>query len=112
MPTPLHPDIVAAALHAAPVGHTCRFWPVLESTQDVARDLAIQGATSGTIVLAGVQTAGRGTHGRPWLTDPGMAILLSVVLDLPSVSATWLTVVAGVAVVEAVGDVCGVEPSL
>lgn len=64
------------------------------------------------MVLAGVQTAGRGTHGRTWLTDPGAAILLSVVLDLPPVPATWLTVVASIAVVEAVADVCGIAATL
>ena len=112
MPTPLHPDIVAAALHAAPVGHTCRFWPVLESTQDTARDLAFQGAASGTLVLTEMQTAGRGTHGRTWLADPGTAILLSVVLDVPPVPAAWLTVVAGISVVEAVAGVCGIEATL
>lgn len=112
MPIPLHPDVVAAALHAAPVGHTCRFWPVLDSTQDTARSLATRGAVSGTVVLAGVQTAGRGTRGRRWLAEPGAAILFSAVLALPPVPSTWLTAVAGVAVVEVVAEVGGVDAAL
>ena len=50
------------------------------STNDRARDLAAHGAPHGTIVTAGVQTAGRGRQGRVWTAPPGSSLLLSVVL--------------------------------
>ena len=50
----------------------------IPSTQDEANRLAAQGAEHGTAVVACVQTAGRGTRGRPWYSDDG-GLWLSVV---------------------------------
>jgi BirA family transcriptional regulator, biotin operon repressor / biotin---[acetyl-CoA-carboxylase] ligase len=50
------------------------------STNDRARDLAADGAPHGTIVTAGVQTAGRGRQGRTWSAPPGSSLLLSLIL--------------------------------
>ena len=50
------------------------------STNDRARDLALAGAPHGTLVSAGVQTAGRGRQGRAWAAPPGSALLCSLVL--------------------------------
>jgi len=49
------------------------------STMELASRLAAEGATSGTVVLAGHQTAGRGRAGRTWATEPDTSILLSFV---------------------------------
>jgi BirA family transcriptional regulator, biotin operon repressor / biotin---[acetyl-CoA-carboxylase] ligase len=43
----------------------------LASTQDKAWELISAGAPSGTIVIAGVQTAGRGRRGNIWQSPPG-----------------------------------------
>lgn len=59
----------AIALHA-----------VVGSTMDLAAAWAAAGAPDGAVVLADVQAAGRGRHGRAWLAPPGTALLLSVVL--------------------------------
>ncbi len=50
----------------------------LPSTQDVAHRLAGAGAPHGTAVAARVQTAGRGTRSRPWVSTPG-GLWMSVV---------------------------------
>ena len=50
------------------------------STNDRARALAVAGAPHGTLVTAGVQTAGRGRQGRTWTAPPGSSLLLSLVL--------------------------------
>lgn len=49
------------------------------STQDVAHALAERGAADGTLVIADVQTAGRGRHGRSWTSRPGAGIWLTIV---------------------------------
>ncbi len=53
---------------------------VIDSTNDRARELAIGGAVSGTVVTAGEQTAGRGRTGRKWSAPPGEALLCSAIL--------------------------------
>jgi BirA family transcriptional regulator, biotin operon repressor / biotin---[acetyl-CoA-carboxylase] ligase len=60
-------------------------WPRLHlrettSTNERARALAAAGAPHGTIVTAGVQTAGRGRQGRTWTAPPGTALLLSLIV--------------------------------
>lgn len=51
-----------------------------DSTNDRARELATEGAPSGTIVTADEQTAGRGRTGRKWSAPPGAALLCSAIL--------------------------------
>lgn len=43
----------------------------LPSTQDLVHELAAEGAPHGTAVVAGEQTAGRGSRGRGWQSPPG-----------------------------------------
>jgi BirA family transcriptional regulator, biotin operon repressor / biotin---[acetyl-CoA-carboxylase] ligase len=50
------------------------------STNDRARELATRGAPHGTIVTAGLQTAGRGRYGRTWSAPAGSSILLSLIV--------------------------------
>jgi BirA family biotin operon repressor/biotin-[acetyl-CoA-carboxylase] ligase len=70
------------------------------STSDRARELAERGAPHGTLVTAEEQTAGRGRHGRTWVTPPGVAIAASLVLR------EWdalLSLRAGLAVADVAG---------
>jgi len=68
------------------------------STNDVARDLAANGAAEGTLVVAETQTAGRGRRGKPWSSPPGN-LYMSLVLrpGCPPATAVQLGFVAGVA---------------
>jgi BirA family transcriptional regulator, biotin operon repressor / biotin---[acetyl-CoA-carboxylase] ligase len=50
------------------------------STNDLARQLARDGAPHGATVLADFQDQGRGRRSRPWLAPPGSSLLLSMVL--------------------------------
>jgi BirA family biotin operon repressor/biotin-[acetyl-CoA-carboxylase] ligase len=50
------------------------------STNERARALAAAGAPHGTLVTAGLQTAGRGRQGRTWTAPAGSALLLSLVI--------------------------------
>jgi BirA family biotin operon repressor/biotin-[acetyl-CoA-carboxylase] ligase len=51
-----------------------------DSTNDRARELALAGAPSGTVVTADEQSAGRGRHGRSWSAPAGSALLCSAIL--------------------------------
>ena len=74
------------------------------STMDDAAALAAGGEPEGTVVVAGVQTAGRGRAGRGWAAPVGTSILCSVLLR-PTVAPSrlgTLPLLAGVAVAETV----------
>ncbi len=82
----------------------CRFERI-GSTNDEAKRLAASGAAEGTLVWALEQDAGRGRHGRNWISPPGN-LYLSLVLR-PRVSAAraaQLGFAASLAVAEACAE--------
>jgi BirA family biotin operon repressor/biotin-[acetyl-CoA-carboxylase] ligase len=81
----------------------CRFARI-GSTNDEAKRLAEAGAPEGTLVWALEQDAGRGRHGRAWISPPGN-LYLSLVLR-PRVSAARAAQV-GFAASLAVAEACG-----
>jgi BirA family biotin operon repressor/biotin-[acetyl-CoA-carboxylase] ligase len=84
------------------------------STNDVALELGHAGAPHGTVVIAEQQTAARGRMGRSWHSEKASGIYVSVLLRpaLAPASAALLTLVAGLAVREAVVEQTGYEPDL
>ncbi len=73
------------------------------STNDVAKELALQSAPEGTAVVADVQFAGRGRMQRVWASPKGKGIYLSVILrpTIPLVRVAQLTMLTAVAVAQA-----------
>jgi BirA family biotin operon repressor/biotin-[acetyl-CoA-carboxylase] ligase len=65
---------------------------VVTSTNTFLWDLVDQGASEGTVVIAGEQQAGKGQRDRPWQSPPG-GLYLSVALtpNQPATKATQLT---------------------
>jgi BirA family transcriptional regulator, biotin operon repressor / biotin---[acetyl-CoA-carboxylase] ligase len=86
----------------------------IASTQDELARLAAAGAPEGTVVTALHQTGGRGRRGRVWLDAPGDSLLCSILLRpaLPAASTAALSLVAAVAVSEAVAAVAGVAAGI
>ena len=82
------------------------------STNSDAMALARDGAPEGIVLLAESQTAGRGRLGRTWQAPPGSSLLLSVLLRPPAAVADAVTMVAGLAMAEAVAGVAGVQARL
>lgn len=90
---------------------------VVESTGSTNADLAQDargGAPEGTILVAEVQRAGRGRHGRTWSAPPRSALTFSFLLrpTLPATAFGWLPLLAGVGVVSGLRRVAEVEARL
>ncbi|MDQ7781284.1 MAG: biotin--[acetyl-CoA-carboxylase] ligase [Desulfomonilaceae bacterium] len=77
-----------------------------ESTQDLAKSMALSGEPEGTAVMALDQTRGRGRVGRSWVTPRGKNVALSVILRprLSPRDAVLLGLLASVAVAEAIEE--------
>ncbi len=89
------------------------FYRQVSSTQEVARELALQGVSDHTVVLAERQTGGRGRMGRKWVSPLG-GVYLSLILrpQLKPLEALKLPLLAGVAVATAIQKVSGLKPHL
>ena len=86
--------------------------PETGSTNADAATWADGGAPEGLVVLADLQTAGRGRLGRSWSSPPGVGIYASVLLRPDTHVARLLSIAAGVAVAEAIEEVTGLRPAL
>ncbi len=74
----------------------------LPSTNDLAREMAAEGADEGVSVVARAQTAGRGRQGREWSSPADDGLYFSVILrpEMKPADATVITFAAAVAVAE------------
>ena len=85
-----------------PEGFTLHHRESVGSTNDALAKLALEGAPSGTMMLADRQTKGRGRLGRFWQSEPGnlhASILLRAWIAR-SRNAPQLSLLAGVALAE------------
>jgi BirA family biotin operon repressor/biotin-[acetyl-CoA-carboxylase] ligase len=95
-------------------GHPVYLFQQIGSTNDVARRLAQADAPEGLLVVAEEQTAARGRAGRRWITPAGSALAFSLVLrpSVPPAQAARLTMMAGLAVCEAIEQIAAVRAAL
>ena len=56
------------------------FFESVDSTNNVAKQLANDNAPAGTVVIANRQTGGRGRYERKWFSPPDVGIWMSVIL--------------------------------
>ena len=61
------------------IGNEIVFYEQTTSTNDVAKELAQQGAKEGTVVIADYQRQGKGKLGTKWFSQKGDALLFSVI---------------------------------
>jgi BirA family biotin operon repressor/biotin-[acetyl-CoA-carboxylase] ligase len=86
------------------IGSQIYSYRMVESTNDIAYDLASKGAKEGTVITAEGQTRGKGRMGRNWISPPGKGIYISFVLRpqiLPQ-ETPKITLLASVACAEAI----------
>lgn len=70
---------------------------------------------AGAVLIAEHQTAGRGRNGRSWSVVPRAQISMSMgvpTTDIPASAWGWVPLVTGLAVVDAVAEVAGVQAGL
>ena len=102
------------SLHTAWAGSQIVYLDSTASTNDVAKELASNGAAHGTLVIANAQTAGRGRMGRRFVSAPGEGIWMSLVIkdEILPMKASMLTLVMGLAAAKAIEQVADVKPMI
>jgi BirA family biotin operon repressor/biotin-[acetyl-CoA-carboxylase] ligase len=97
-PDKLEPGEINAGLMTEFIGKNIRYLMETESTNIIARDMA-SSVEEGTVVIAELQTGGRGRMGRKWISPEG-GIWFSIILKprLQLLYASRITLLSGVAV--------------
>ncbi|HYO88207.1 MAG TPA: biotin--[acetyl-CoA-carboxylase] ligase [Candidatus Limnocylindrales bacterium] len=76
----------------------------VESTNDIGLAWLKQGAPEGALVVADVQTKGRGRLGRTWFASPGTALLFTYCFHAPRELAVRATMLGALAVAESLRE--------
>lgn len=106
---------ISAHMNTCWAGRNLVYLKEADSTNLAVKTLAEKDAPAGTLVVADAQTAGRGRRGRSWISPPGEAIYMSLLLrpDCNPDKASSLTLVMALAVVEALEEIapssCGIK---
>lgn len=97
--------VTPASLSRLPKDFILHRFDRVGSTNDEASRLAGEGAPTGTVVVAREQSRGRGRLGRRWYSPPGN-LYASILIrpECPLVVASGLSLLAGVALGEALAD--------
>ena len=105
----------ASLVRPAVLGELWTSVKVVETTGSTNTDLLARGGPEGQVLVAEEQTAGRGRMGRSWVSQPGEALTVSVLLRPVTVPASrrgWLPLLTGIAVATAVRSAASVAATL
>jgi len=94
------------------LGKTIHCYDAVESTNLLAIEMAQQGASEGTVILAEQQLSGRGRGNRSWHSPAGVGVYCSIVLrpkTAPS-KGQLITLMASVSIVKAITLKTGLLP--
>lgn len=108
--TLLLPHKLKDELNTSYIGKEIHYFREVDSTNEVAKRLAQEGAPEGTVIIAERQRKGRGRRGKQWISPIGGA-WISIILrpnTLP-INAPQLTFTAGVAAAETIKKEYGLE---
>jgi BirA family biotin operon repressor/biotin-[acetyl-CoA-carboxylase] ligase len=114
VPDILAPKLLRRRLHPGALGKRVHHFFKIDSTNSVAMTLGERREPHGTVVIAEEQTAGRGRAGHSWHSEKTNGIYMTVLLR-PAISpqqAPLITLVAGLAVREAIIEQTGLTPDL
>jgi BirA family transcriptional regulator, biotin operon repressor / biotin---[acetyl-CoA-carboxylase] ligase len=114
IPEDIAADRIHARLTSRVIGRTLNVVEAIGSTNDAAMAAGRAGAPEGLAILADRQERGRGRSGRAWASLPGVGLYTSILLrpSVPPRQAPLLTIVAGLAVADAIKAFVRIEPSL
>lgn len=113
LPNQLLPREIKFGLKTSFIGQEVYFYNQVDSSQKIARQLAEQGKPEGTAVIAEKQTQGQGRIKRSWYSLPkGLALSLILRPTVFPEKATHFSLLAGVAAVKCLREVCPVKTEL
>ena len=95
-------------------GNKVLFFDSIDSTNSVIKREAEKQVLHGLLAVAEKQTAGKGRRGRAWESPAGSGIWMSFMLtpDIGPEKASMLTIVAAMAVAEAISEKTGLETKI
>ncbi|MBQ2990189.1 MAG: biotin--[Clostridia bacterium] len=92
-------------------GRSIAYYREIDSTNRAAREMARNGAAHGTLVLADMQTSGRGRRGRSWISPAGEGVFMTLIIrpqESPE-KAARISLAAALAAARGIARVSGLD---
>ena len=104
----LSAPLISAKVNASVLGSKIVVLDETDSTNNYAKKLTASEAPNGTVVIADMQTAGKGRLGRSFISPEGKGLYMSVILhpEFSINTAPLITSAAAVATAEAIESLC------
>ena len=111
IPDRLIPSEIKWKLKARILGKEVLSYKKVDSTNDIAYELAKKGMKEGTVILAEEQGKGKGRHGRTWLSPSKSGIYFSIILrpHITPNEISKITLLAAVATAKAIREATGLQ---
>lgn len=86
----------------------------IDSTNNYAKKLALNGEPAGTVIIADSQTSGKGRLGRSFFSPKGTSIYMSIILHpkIDPEKSVLITPAAAVAAARAIDKICGIDTKI
>ena len=105
-------DSISDSLNTKLIGNYVVYLDSVESTMDIAADLAMQGAAEGTIVIAEEQIKGRGRFDRTWMSPSGKNLYMSLILYPDMRYLHQISMMCAVSIVDTLSSILAEESSI
>lgn len=111
VPDVLSESEIASRIKTRRLGRKVVYFEETDSTNIQAKKLAEDGAVDGTLVVADMQTAGKGRRGRIWQQRPGTMVSMTLILkpEFAPDKASMLTLLAAHSVSGAIEKLTGLQ---
>jgi len=110
------PDIplseeISADLNTNIIGKNVVYFETIDSTNSYGKKLVNENAADGTVIVADIQTSGRGRKNRSWLSHSG-GLWFSIILypNIPPQNGMLVTMAISVSIAQAIKETIGIEP--
>jgi BirA family biotin operon repressor/biotin-[acetyl-CoA-carboxylase] ligase len=108
----LDPELICKGLDTKFIGRDLRYFREVRSTNEIAGEIA-SNCADGTIVLAEMQTSGKGRLSRPWISPPG-GIWMSLILKphIPLAKVYRINMAISLAIARTLSSLYGLKPGI
>ena len=102
----MNKEKIEQALTTTWAARELEFYPVIDSTNNVAKAAGLNGRASGFLAVSDKQDAGRGSRGRSWVSPSGYNVFMSLMVrpDIPMDKASGLTLVMALSIAEGIEE--------
>ena len=110
----MYHNVISYIPASHPWRESLHYFESIDSTNTAAKTMAADGAPEGTVLLADLQTGGRGRMGRSFHSPAGCGIYMSVILrpHCPAQALMHLTCAVAVATADAIEEATGLRPGI